>query len=77
MTTDEETWEEKVQKHTMQLPLIATGAAKDNEMKIFEIISKISKVKIPQWKLQVNVLHSEFYSSKNIKILAKYIKCQK
>ncbi len=37
MTTDNETWEVRSKTH-LQLPIIGIGAAKDNKMKIFEII---------------------------------------
>ncbi len=37
MTTDDETWNWNCTQ--LQLPIIATGAAKDNKMKIFKIIS--------------------------------------
>ncbi len=42
MTTDDETWNLKLKwgpKTHPQLPIIAISAAKDNEMKIFEIIN--------------------------------------
>ncbi len=42
MTTDDETWEVKLKwgpKTHLQLQTVAIGTAKDNEKKIFEIIT--------------------------------------